>query len=89
MVANYGNASGHVPPIDLMMLADKGSLSAARVGLFQHITNPKESCAELFDLVRRGILKVKIGRTYALRDAATGHRDIENRESSGSTLLLP
>ena len=60
MVANYGNASGHVPPIDLMMLADKGSLSASRVGLFQHITNPKESCAELFDLVRRGILKVKI-----------------------------
>ena len=45
--------------------------------------------AELFDLVARGILKVEIGRTYALADAAEAHRDIESRKYAGSMLLVP
>jgi NADPH:quinone reductase len=44
---------------------------------------------ELFELVERDILKIEISRTYALRDAANAHRDIENRQSVGSMLLLP
>jgi NADPH2:quinone reductase len=49
----------------------------------------RAAAAELFELVKRGILKIEISRTYALNDAATAHRDIENRESVGSMLLLP
>ena len=49
----------------------------------------RTAAAELFELVERGILKVEIGRTYALADAAQAHRDIENRTSAGSMLLLP
>ena len=45
--------------------------------------------AELFELVMRGALKVEIGRTYALKDAATAHRDLEAWKSTGSLLLLP
>jgi NADPH2:quinone reductase len=45
--------------------------------------------AELFDLVARGVLRVEIGRTYALRDAATAHRDLEARAFFGSALLIP
>lgn len=92
MLVNYGNASGHVPPIDLLLLAKKGSLSVSRPGFSHHIADPsarKAACDELFDLVARGILAVKIGRRYALRDAATAHRDIEARQTAGSVVLIP
>jgi len=49
----------------------------------------RAAAAELFGLVERGILEIEISRTYALHDAANAHRDIENRESVGSMLLLP
>jgi NADPH2:quinone reductase len=49
----------------------------------------RAAAAELFGLVERGALKIEIGRTYPLCDAAAAHRDIENRTSAGSMLLLP
>ncbi len=49
----------------------------------------RAAAAELFDLVARGILKIEIGGTYALSDAASAHRDIESRKVAGSVLLLP
>lgn len=92
MLVNYGNASGHVPPLDLILLSKKGSLSVSRPGFSHHIADPAEAraaCAELFDLVRRGILRVETGQTYALSDAAQAHRDLEDRKTAGSVLLLP
>jgi NADPH:quinone reductase len=92
MLVNYGNASGHVPPIDLMWLSKKGSLSVSRPGFSQHIAERSErdaACAELFDLVKRGVVKVEIIKTYALADAATAHRDLEARLTAGSVVLLP
>jgi len=92
MLVNYGNASGHVPPIDLLLLAKNGSLSVSRPGFSHYIAEPGEfraACAELFDLVLRGVLKVEIGRNYPLRDAATAHRDLEERQFSGSAVLIP
>lgn len=92
MLVNYGNASGHVPPFDLLLLAKKGSLSVSRPGFSHHIANPADyraACDELFDLVARGVLKVEIGRTYALRDAARAHRDVEDRQPTGSVVLVP
>lgn len=92
MLVNYGNASGHPPPLDLIMLSKKGSLTVSRPGFSHHIAEPEDrraACDELFDLVRRGILKVEIGATYALRDAAAAHRDLEDRKTAGSVVLLP
>jgi NADPH2:quinone reductase len=92
MLVNYGNASGHVPPIDLLLLAKKGSLSVCRPALSSHIGDPaamREAAAELFGLVGRGVLKVAIGRTYPLRDAAAAHRAVEDRQSTGAIVLLP
>lgn len=92
MLVNYGNASGHVPPLDLILLSKKGSLSVSRPGFSHHIADPAvyaASCAELFDLVGRGVLNIAIGRTYPLRDAASAHRDLEDRKLSGSVVLLP
>jgi NADPH:quinone reductase len=92
MLVNYGNASGHVPPVDLLLLAKKGSLSVCRPAYSSHVADPNDyraACDELFDLVKRGVLVVETGRTYALRDAAAAHRDLEARRTAGSTVLVP
>jgi NADPH2:quinone reductase len=92
MLVNYGNASGHVPPVDLLLLAKKGSLAVSRPAFSFHIADPAEcraACDELFDFVRRGVLMVEMGRTYALRDAAAAHRDLEARLTAGAAILLP
>jgi NADPH2:quinone reductase len=92
MLVNYGNASGHPPPLDLLQLAKRGSLSVCRPALSSltaDVAAMRAAAAELFDLVERGILKIEIGRTYALSDAAAAHRDVESRKVAGSVLLLP
>ncbi len=92
MLVNYGNASGHVPPVDLLLLAKKGSLSVCRPAYSSHVADPDDyrvACDELFDLVQRGVLRVEAGRSYALRDAAEAHRDLEARRTAGSTVLVP
>jgi NADPH2:quinone reductase len=92
MLVNYGNASGHVPPVDLLLLAKKGSLSVCRPALSSHIGDPagmRAAAAELFDLVARGVLKVEIGQAYPLKQAADAHRAIEARKHAGAVLLIP
>jgi NADPH2:quinone reductase len=92
MLINYGNASGHPPPIDLLRLAKGGSLSVCRPALSSltaDVTAMRMAASELFGLVEQGTLRIEIGRTYPLRSAADAHRDMESRKVSGSLLLLP
>jgi NADPH2:quinone reductase len=92
MLVNYGNASGHPPPLDLLLLAKKGSLSVCRPALSSYIGDPatmRAAAAELFDLVARDVLHVEIGRSYPLREAAAAHRAVENRETAGAVVLVP
>ena len=92
MLVNYGNASGHPAPLDLLLLAKNGSLSVCRPALSSVTGNAetmRATAADLFDLIGRGVLKPAIARTYPLRDAAAAHRDIEARKFAGSVLLLP
>jgi NADPH2:quinone reductase len=88
---NYGNASGHVPPIELLHLAPK-SLTVCRPGFSSYtrdVAVMRPAAAELFELVQRGALKVEISRTFPLREAAAAHREIEARANIGSMLLIP
>ncbi len=92
MVALFGNASGKVEPLDLGLLAAKGSLFVTRPTLYTHIATRAELVAtsnELFDMVGRGIVKIDINQTYPLKDAAQAHRDLEARKTTGSTVLMP
>jgi NADPH2:quinone reductase len=92
MLVNYGNASGHPPPIDLLHLAKGGSLSVCRPALSTltgDVARMRAAATDMFDLVRRGIIRIEVSRTYALADAAQAHRDVEARKSTGSVLLLP
>ena len=92
MLINYGNASGHVPPLDLLLLAKKGSLSVSRPAFSSYIADPqamRDNFAELFSLVTSGVLKVEVSKTYRLQDVADAHRDLENRAFFGSAVLVP
>jgi NADPH2:quinone reductase len=92
MLVSYGNASGHPPPLDLLQLAKRGSLSVSRPALSSLIADVpamRAAAAELFDLVARGVIKIEIGGAYPLAEAARAHRDIEERRPAGSLLLIP
>lgn len=92
MMVLFGAASGPVPPFDLGLLAAKGSLFITRPTLFTYTANRgmfEESCAELFDVVGSGKVKVRIERTYALKDAAQAHTDLASRKTTGALLLKP
>jgi len=92
MLVNYGNASGHPPPLDLLLLAKKGSLSVSRPALSRltaDVAAMRAAAAELFDLVQRGALEIEIGASFALADAAAAHRAVEARSVAGSVLLIP
>jgi NADPH2:quinone reductase len=92
LVALFGNASGKVEPLDLGVLAAKGSLYVSRPTLDTYIATRAElvdTANDLFGVVAAGNLKLEINQTYALKDAAQAHRDLEARKTTGSTVLLP
>jgi NADPH2:quinone reductase len=92
MMVSFGNASGAVPPFNPLLLSQKGSLFLTRPTL-GHYSAKREDLlalgAELFAVVASGKVKIEINQTYALSDAATAHRDLEARKTTGSTILLP
>jgi NADPH2:quinone reductase len=92
MLVLFGQSSGVVPPIEPSALQSRGSLFLTRPSLMHYIATREElvqSAERLFDVVGRGAVKVPIGQTYALRDAARAHADLEARRTTGSTVLLP
>ncbi|QKV57760.1 MAG: quinone oxidoreductase [Dechloromonas sp.] len=92
MMVAYGNASGPVPPFDLLLLSQKGSLFLTRPTIM-HYTARRADLealgAELFDVVASGKVRIEVNQTYPLKDAAQAQRDLEARKTTGSTILLP
>ncbi len=91
LLANFGNASGKAPPVDLGVLAAKGSLYVTRPTLFTHIATREATEAmadDLFAVVASGAVKIPIERRYTLADAARAHRDLEARLTTGCSILL-
>jgi NADPH:quinone reductase len=92
LMVSYGNASGPVAPFAPLELSRRGSLFLTRPTLFDYITRRAElesASRELFGIIGRGTVRITIGRNYALQDAAQAHRDLEARQTVGSTVLLP
>lgn len=92
LLAVFGNGSGPVSAFDLNLLAGKGSLYVTRPTLMTYTARREdlESAAkELFDVVKSGKVKIEVNQSYALKDAAQAHRDLEGRKTTGSTVLLP
>jgi NADPH2:quinone reductase len=92
VMALFGQSSGPVPPVDLGVLAQKGSLYVTRPTLMTYVAKRADldwAARELFEVVGSGKVKIEINQTYPLAETAQAHRDLEARKTTGSTLLLP
>jgi NADPH:quinone reductase len=92
MMVSFGNASGPVPPFEPGILAAKGSLFFTRPTLMTYTAKPQDLQAmarELLDVVEAGHVRISVNQTYALKDAAQAHIDLEARKTTGSTVLIP
>ena len=86
-----GTASGPIDGFNPQLLAMKGSLYLTRPALADYIADPAEKEAlagELFDHVASGRIKIEINQRYALQDAAQAHRDLESRQTTGSSVFI-
>lgn len=92
ILASFGNASGPAGPLEIGLLARKGSLFVTRPTLFDYYATPEDfaaGTAAVFAKIAGGVLKAHIGQTYALADAVAAHKALESRQTVGSSLLIP
>jgi NADPH2:quinone reductase len=92
MMVTFGNASGPVPEISPLILAQKGSLFLTRPTMAHYIQAREDLLGranELFDWIAAGRLEVRIGHEYPLERAAEAHRALEGRQTTGKVLLHP
>ncbi|KAF9096630.1 NADPH:quinone reductase [Mortierella sp. AD031] len=88
-VVSFGNASGAVPPVNIMRLAEK-NIRLMRTTLFQYITTREEFDAlssELLSLVAEGKLQFAIHKVYPIQDVKQAHDDLEGRKTTGKLIL--
>ncbi len=92
MMVLFGGSSGAVPPFDLIVLSQKGSLYVTRPTLVNYIATREELMARsgaVFGMIAAGKLKLRIAHTYPLAEVQQAHRDLEGRKTTGKLLLIP
>ncbi|MDX1389807.1 MAG: zinc-binding dehydrogenase, partial [Acidobacteriota bacterium] len=92
VLVSFGQSSGPVPPFDIVKLSTKGSLYVTRPTLATFIARREdlvEGANDLFEAVLSGAVRIEVGQTYRLQDAVQAHEDLENRRTTGSTVLIP
>jgi NADPH2:quinone reductase len=90
LMVSFGNTSGPVAPVNIGQLAAKGSLFVTRPALATYTAKPadlKEMAKDLFEAISKGHVKAEVSQTYALKDAAQAHRDLEGSKTVGSTVF--
>src|SRR5438477_152196 len=86
----WRESPGAIGPVDIGILAPKGSLYLTRPTLNNYTATREDlmtAAGELFDVVQKGAVKLAINQTYPLRDAAKAHRDLQDRKTTGSTVF--
>ena len=90
LLANFGNASGKVEPLDIGLLAAKGSLYVSRPTLFTHIATRETTqvmADDLFDMVASGKIRIPIDQRFPLDQVQQAHRSLEARKTTGCTVI--
>jgi NADPH2:quinone reductase len=90
-LALFGQSSGPVAPLDPSVLNAKGSLFLTRPSLAHHVLTREEllwRAGDILGWIASGALKLRIDRTYPLAEAASAHRDLEARKTTGKVLLI-
>jgi NADPH2:quinone reductase len=92
LMVSFGNASGAPDPLDLQTLTAKGSLFITRPSLISYVADSgemRQSMADVFEKLQSGAIKVEINQRYPLADVQQAHRDLQDRKTTGSTILYP
>jgi NADPH:quinone reductase len=92
MFASFGSASGQIEAFNINILQTKGSLFATRPTLNTYVAKREDllkTANELFEVVSSGAVKIPVNQKYSLKDAQKAHRDLESRNTTGSTILVP
>jgi NADPH2:quinone reductase len=90
MLVLFGQSSGPVPPIDPLVLTQKGSLFLTRPSLAHYVADTvsfKERATKVLNWVAEGSLKLRIERSYPLAELAQAHRDLEGRKTTGKLVI--
>lgn len=91
LMVSFGQSSGSIGPVELGIFAQKGSLFFTRPSLANYAAKRADLLAmakDLFDVVLSGAVKIEVGQTFPLDEAAHAHREIEGRKTVGSTVLI-
>lgn len=89
---SYGNPGRGSTSIEVFGLLVNNNNIVQGFGLAPYFGRPElmqEAYQYLFSQAATGKLKVHIGQTFPLKDAAVAHRQIENRQTTGKTVLIP
>jgi NADPH2:quinone reductase len=92
LMVTYGSSSGPVPPVDPTMLSAKGSLFLTRPSLATYTAKRADleaMAADLFGVLASGAVHASVHQTFPLKDAALAHTQLEARQTTGSTVLIP
>lgn len=92
LLVSFGNASGPVTNVDLGILSQKGSLYVTRPILATYMDTPEklqEGASEVFNLTSEKKIHIAVDRKFKLEEASLAHEYIANRNSMGSTILIP
>jgi NADPH2:quinone reductase len=91
MMVSFGQASGPVPPLDTGVLAAKGSLFLTRPSLMVYTERREDlldHARDLFEVVEKGVVNIEVRQTYPLAEASRAHRELEERKTTGSSVLI-
>ena len=92
MLVSFGQSSGKIDPFDVGILSAKGSLYITRPTLMTYTASRadlEDSAQALFDVVGSGAVRITVNQTFPLAEAASAHRALESRRTTGSTVLMP
>ena len=92
LLASFGSASGAADPLNIGILAGKGSLYVTRPTLMTHIADRAvfdEMAATLFRAVSAGAVQSDVNQRFKLSEAVEAHKALEGRKTTGATLLIP
>ena len=92
MFVSFGSASGQIDAFNINILQTKGSLFATRPTLNTYAAKRQDLvdiAADLFKVVGSGAVKIPVNQKYPLKDAQKAHRELEGRDTTGSSILIP
>ncbi|MGP9797433.1 NADPH:quinone reductase [Halomonas sp. 86] len=92
LMVSFGNASGPVDGVNIGILNQKGSLFVTRPSLNGYADTRERlemMCKDFFSMIESGKIKIDVANRYPLADAGKAQDALQNRKTTGSTVLLP